>query len=34
MEYDIKTGECASDRRMKLKKYPVLKKGDEIYVVA
>jgi nitrite reductase/ring-hydroxylating ferredoxin subunit len=34
MEYNIKTGECASDRRMKLKKYLVVKKGDEVYVVA
>ena len=34
MEYDMKTGECASDRKMKLKKYQVLQKGDEVYVVA
>ena len=34
MEYDMKTGECVSDRRMKLKKYPVLQKGDEVYVLA
>jgi nitrite reductase/ring-hydroxylating ferredoxin subunit len=34
MEYDMKTGECISDRRMKLKKFQVLQKGDEIYVVA
>jgi nitrite reductase/ring-hydroxylating ferredoxin subunit len=34
MEYDMKTGECVSDRKMKLKKYQVLQKGDEIYVVA
>jgi nitrite reductase/ring-hydroxylating ferredoxin subunit len=34
MEYDMKTGECISDRRMKLKKFQVLEKGDEIYVVA
>ena len=27
MEYDMKTGECVSDRKMKLKKYKVLKKG-------
>jgi nitrite reductase/ring-hydroxylating ferredoxin subunit len=33
MEYDMKTGECVSDRRMKLKKYRVLEKGDEVYVV-
>ena len=34
MEYDMKSGECISDRRMKLKKYQVVQKGDEIYVVA
>jgi nitrite reductase/ring-hydroxylating ferredoxin subunit len=34
MEYDMKTGECVSDRKMKLKKYQVLQKGDELYVVA
>jgi nitrite reductase/ring-hydroxylating ferredoxin subunit len=34
MEYDMKTGECVSDRKMKLKKYKILQKGDEVYVVA
>ena len=34
MEYDIKTGECVSDRRMKLKKYQIVQKGDEVYVLA
>ena len=34
MEYDMKTGECVSDRRMRLRKYQVLQKGDEVYVVA
>ncbi len=34
MEYDITTGECVSDRRMKLKTYQVVQKGDEVYVVA
>jgi nitrite reductase/ring-hydroxylating ferredoxin subunit len=33
-EYDMQTGECASDRRLKLRKYEVIQKGDEIYVVA
>ena len=33
-EYDMKTGECVSDRRLKLRKYKVLKKGDELYVVS
>jgi nitrite reductase/ring-hydroxylating ferredoxin subunit len=30
----MKTGECVSDRKMKLRSYKVLEKGDEIYVVA
>jgi nitrite reductase/ring-hydroxylating ferredoxin subunit len=34
MEYDMKTGECVSDRKMKLKKYKVVQKGEDIYVVA
>ena len=34
MEYDMKTGECVSDRKMKLRSYKVLEKGDEVYVVA
>jgi nitrite reductase/ring-hydroxylating ferredoxin subunit len=34
MEYDMKTGECVSDRKLKLRKYKVVQKGDEIYVVA
>jgi nitrite reductase/ring-hydroxylating ferredoxin subunit len=34
MEYDMKTGECISNRKMKLKKFQVLEKGDEVYVVA
>ena len=33
-EYDMKTGECVSDRRLKLRKYDVVQKGDDIYVVA
>ena len=33
-EYDMKTGECVSDRRLKLRKYKVVQKGDEVYVVA
>ena len=31
-EYDIKTGECAADRRLRLKKYNVVRRGEEIYV--
>jgi nitrite reductase/ring-hydroxylating ferredoxin subunit len=34
MEYDMKTGECVADRRMKLKKFEVVQKGDEVYVLA
>jgi len=34
MEYDMKTGECVSDRKMKLKKYQVVHKGEDVYVVA
>jgi nitrite reductase/ring-hydroxylating ferredoxin subunit len=33
-EYDIKTGECVGDRRLKLRKYDVVRRGDDIYVVA
>jgi nitrite reductase/ring-hydroxylating ferredoxin subunit len=33
-EYDLKTGECAADRNLKLKKFEVLKRGEDIYVVA
>jgi nitrite reductase/ring-hydroxylating ferredoxin subunit len=29
----MKTGECVSDRKLKLRKYKVVQKGDEIYVV-
>ena len=32
MEYDMKTGECVSDRKMKLRKYKIVQKGDDIYV--
>ena len=33
-EYDMRTGECIADRRLKLKKFNVLQEGDELYVVA
>jgi nitrite reductase/ring-hydroxylating ferredoxin subunit len=33
-EYDIKTGEFAANRKMKLKKYQVVQKGDDVFVVA
>ena len=31
-EYDMRTGECAADRRLRLKKYNVIRRGDDIYV--
>jgi nitrite reductase/ring-hydroxylating ferredoxin subunit len=34
MEYDMKTGECISDRKMKLKKFQVVQKGEDVYVIA
>ncbi len=33
-EYDLKTGECVADRRLRLRKYEVIERGDEVYVVA
>jgi nitrite reductase/ring-hydroxylating ferredoxin subunit len=33
-EYDLKTGECVADRRLKLRKFDVIQKGEDIYVVA
>jgi nitrite reductase/ring-hydroxylating ferredoxin subunit len=30
----MKTGECVADRKLKLRKYKVIQKGDEVYVVA
>jgi nitrite reductase/ring-hydroxylating ferredoxin subunit len=33
-EYDMLTGECVADRKLKLRKYPIVQKGDDIYVVA
>jgi len=33
-EYDMKTGECVSDRRLKLRRYKVVEKEDGVYVVA
>jgi len=31
-EYDIKTGECAADRRLRLRSYNVVRRGEDIYV--
>src|SRR4029079_8348195 len=33
-EYDLKTGECIGERKQKLRKYEVVKRGEDIYVVA
>ncbi len=33
-EYDMKTGECVGDRKLKLRKYEVVRRGEDIYVVA
>jgi nitrite reductase/ring-hydroxylating ferredoxin subunit len=33
-EYELTTGRCAGDHRLKLKKYNVVRRGDDIYVVA
>ena len=32
-EYDMRTGECISDRTIKLKRYQVQQKGDDLYVI-
>jgi nitrite reductase/ring-hydroxylating ferredoxin subunit len=33
-EYDLRTGECAADRSLKLKTYEVVQRGGDIYVRA
>ncbi len=33
-EYDLKTGECAADRKLRLKSFEVVRRGEDIYVVA
>ena len=33
-EYDIRTGECAADRKLKLKSSDVVRRGEDIYVRA
>ena len=33
-EYDLKTGECIGDRKQKLRKFEVIERGGDIYVVA
>lgn len=32
-EYDLATGECAVDRRLRLRRFDVVEKGDDIYVL-
>ena len=32
-EYDMKTGECISNRRLKLRSYKVVEKGEDVYVI-
>jgi nitrite reductase/ring-hydroxylating ferredoxin subunit len=33
-EYELATGRCVGDRKLKLKKYEVVRRGGDIYVVA
>lgn len=33
-EYDLKTGECVGDRALKLRKFDVVRRGDDIFVLA
>jgi nitrite reductase/ring-hydroxylating ferredoxin subunit len=33
-EFELTTGQCVGDRRLRLKKYDVVQRGDDIYVVA
>ena len=33
-EYDIRTGECIGDRRLKLRNFPVVERGGDLFVVA
>ena len=32
-EYDIKTGECAGNRKLRLQSYEVVRRGHDIYVM-
>jgi nitrite reductase/ring-hydroxylating ferredoxin subunit len=32
-EYDLKTGECVGDRRLKLRQFPVVQRDDAIFVL-
>jgi nitrite reductase/ring-hydroxylating ferredoxin subunit len=33
-EYKLATGQCVGDRKLKLKKFEVVRRGDDLYVVA
>lgn len=33
-EYDLRTGECVGDRTLKLRKYEVVERGGDIFVIA
>ena len=33
-EYDLLTGECIGDRKLKLRKYEIVTRGEDVYVVA
>ena len=33
-EFELKTGECVADRRLRLKKFDVVRRGDDVFVVA
>ena len=33
-EFELKTGECVGDRRLRLKKFDVVRRGDNIFVLA
>ena len=33
-EYDMKTGQAIGDRRMRLRKYEVVERGDDVFVIA
>jgi nitrite reductase/ring-hydroxylating ferredoxin subunit len=32
-EYELASGECVGDRRLKLKRFDVVRRGDDVYVV-
>jgi nitrite reductase/ring-hydroxylating ferredoxin subunit len=32
-EYDLRTGECVANRQLKLRRYEIVQKGDDLYVV-